>query len=92
MTPPGRPLQVRALQVTILAAVAWGIYRILAPDLRRLEWADVTRWRPEPAPLLASFALLVAVYIAHALLWRRIMADLGIGRPARSTIIRVYFL
>jgi glycosyltransferase 2 family protein len=92
VTPPARTLRIRALQVAILAAVGWGIYRLLAPDLRRLEWADVTRWRPEPLPLAASFVLLVAVYVAHALLWRRIMTDLGIGHPARSTTLRVYFL
>ena len=36
--------------------------------------------------------MLVAVYIAHAFLWRRIMRDLDIGRPDARTTIRIYFV
>jgi hypothetical protein len=43
-------------------------------------------------PLAASFTLLVGVYIAHALLWRRIMSDLQIARPTVRATLRVYFL
>jgi glycosyltransferase 2 family protein len=87
-----RRLLARALQATLLLAVAWGIYRVLAPELARLSWADVSRWRPAPLPLLASFTLLTGVYVAHALLWRKIMTDLEIGRPSRRTTLHVYFL
>jgi hypothetical protein len=87
-----RKAAIRILQLALVAAIAWGIYHALAPRLRDLTWSDVTRWTPAPVPLLASFALLLAVYFAHALLWRRIMSDLGIGRPSFATTVRVYFL
>lgn len=87
-----RRVALRILQLALIAAIAWGIYRALAPRLRDLAWADVIRWTPAPVPLVASFALLLAVYFAHALLWRRIMSDLGIGRPSFLTTVRVYFL
>lgn len=87
-----RALLIRLLQLALIAAVAWGIYRTLAPQLAGLTWADLTRWRPAALPLIASFVLLLAVYVAHALLWRRIMRDLGIGRLSVGSTIRVYFL
>jgi hypothetical protein len=86
-----RPL-IRLLQLALLAAIVWGIYRALAPQLADLTWADLTRWRPTPALLVISFILLLGVYLAHALLWRRIMSDLGIGRPSFGATMRVYFL
>jgi glycosyltransferase 2 family protein len=92
LTLNARRVLTRALQAALLLAIAWGIYRVLAPELSRLSWEDVTRWRPSAAPLIGSFLLLVGVYVAHALLWRRIMADLQIGRPSRATTLRVYFL
>jgi glycosyltransferase 2 family protein len=82
----------RLLQILLLAAVAWGIYRVLAPELSQLSRADLTQWRPAPLPLAASLLLLVAVYLMHALLWRRILTDLSIATPLVRTSIRVYFL
>jgi glycosyltransferase 2 family protein len=87
-----RRVLVRIGQVLLLLAIGWGLYRVMAPELGRLSWSELTRWRPAAAPLVASFGLLVAVYLAHALLWRRILADLGIARPTVGTTVRVYFL
>jgi len=86
------PSVIRALKALLLVLVVWGIYRALGPSIRQLTWQDLTRWRPAILPLLASFVLLLAVYIAHGLLWRRIMADLAIGRPTAAVALRVYFL
>src|SRR5690606_194971 len=61
-------------------------------QLGALSTADLRQWRPAPGPIVASTALLVLVYLAHAFLWRRIMHDLGIARPSRRTTVRVYFL
>jgi hypothetical protein len=83
---------IRAAQLMLLAAVASGIYRVLAAELAQLSLDDLLRWRPAPLPLLLSFALLVGVYCAHAFLWRRIMRDLGIGNPSARATLRVYFL
>jgi glycosyltransferase 2 family protein len=87
-----RKVLTRGLQAALLLAVGWGIYRVLAPELAQLSWEDVSRWRPATLPLLASFALLTAVYVGHALLWRRIMQDLDIGHPDVATVLRIYFL
>lgn len=88
----GRTLAIRLLQLALLAAVIWGIYRALAPHLDDLTWAELMRWRPAPVPLIASFVLLLTMYLAHALLWRRVMSDLDIGRPPLGATMRIYFL
>jgi glycosyltransferase 2 family protein len=87
-----RRVATRVLHVVLIAAIAWGIYSRVAPELARLSWQDVTRWQPAPLPLLGSFALLLGVYAMHALLWRRIMRDLGIGDPSARDTFRVFFL
>ncbi|HEX6309184.1 MAG TPA: lysylphosphatidylglycerol synthase domain-containing protein [Longimicrobiales bacterium] len=84
-------LTVRAVQLALLAIVAWGIFRVLSAELSRLSWADLTRWRPAALPLTASFLLLVGVYLAHALLWRHIVRDLQLGDLTLRETIRVYF-
>jgi glycosyltransferase 2 family protein len=87
-----RRVLIRALQLALIAAIIWGIYRVLVPELARISLADLLRWRPQPLPLLVSFVLLVAVYVAHAFLWRRIMRDLAIGRPSARATLRVFFM
>lgn len=88
----GRKLLTRVLQAALIAAIAWGVYARLQPELARLSWADVVRWKPAPLPLLASFALLLGMYGMHAVLWRRIMRDLGIGNPSTRATFRIFFL
>jgi len=83
---------VRAAQLTLVAVIGFFVYRALATDLRGLSWQDVARWQPDIALLALSLILLLTVYIAHAFLWRRIMADLGIGRPSARSAIRIYFV
>jgi hypothetical protein len=83
---------IRALQILLLAAVAWGIYRVLAAEFAQVSLADLLRFRPRALPLLLSFILLVGVYVAHAFLWRRIMRDLAIGQASARATLRVYFL
>jgi glycosyltransferase 2 family protein len=82
----------RLAQLLLLALIGWGIYRVLAPELGQISREDLTRWRPAPLPLLASFGLLTAFYVAHAFIWRRIVDDLGGGRPTVAATIRIYFL
>jgi hypothetical protein len=81
-----------AVQLVLVAAIVWGVYRALAPDLGELTRADLLAWRPRPGPLAASLVLLVAVYVSHAFLWRRILRDTGTGRPRAGVTVRVYFL
>jgi hypothetical protein len=82
----------RAAQVVIIVAVVYGIYRLLAPELRQLTAASLLEWRPGVPRLLLSLVILVGFYFVHAFLWRAIVRDLGVGTPDVRTTVRVYFL
>lgn len=82
----------RGAQAVILVAVLYGIWALLATELRELSWSDFTAFSPSPVRLVLSLVLLVGVYVAHAFLWRRIVIDLGVGRPDPRTTVRVYFV
>lgn len=87
-----RRLLLRAAQLLLVAAIAWGVWRSVAPGLAGVGAVDFLRWRPEPVRLFVSTALLLGLYLAHALLWRRIMADLGLLAPPAGLTIRLYFI
>jgi hypothetical protein len=87
-----RRLLLRLVQALLIAAIAWGVWRALAPALGELAAEDFLRWRPSPVRLAISIALLIGVYLAHAFLWRRILRDLDIGRPDARTVLRIHFL
>jgi glycosyltransferase 2 family protein len=87
-----RRTAVRLAQALILALVAWGIWRVAGAELARIDPAELRRWRPDIAMLALSTVLLLGVYLAHALLWRRIMADMGMSVATARTTLRVYFL
>lgn len=84
----------RTIALVLLGLVAWGLYNALRElfATQPVSWSDLAEWRPSIAPLLVSLVLLLAVYLTHALLWRRIMSDLGIARPSFATTLRVYFV
>ncbi|HSJ09100.1 MAG TPA: lysylphosphatidylglycerol synthase domain-containing protein [Longimicrobiales bacterium] len=88
----GPRLLARLAQLALLGIVLWFVYRAVAPQLAELQPGDLTRWRPAVLPLAGSFVVLVGVYVAHALLWRRILGDLALGRPSVRETLRVYFL
>lgn len=81
----------RVGQAGLVLLVAWGIHRAIA-GAGDFEWRALAAWRPAPGLLLLSLALLIAVYITHALLWRRVMIDLRVAAPSVRTTLRVYFL
>lgn len=82
----------RVAQLVLIAAVTWGVYRRLAPELDGLSWAQVRDLDPAPVPLVLSTVVLFGVYVAHAFLWRRIMADLAMPRARARETLRVYFV
>jgi glycosyltransferase 2 family protein len=88
----GRKTLWRIAQLVILAAVLFGIYRLLAPELRSLRWEDFRQWRPSTGRLVLSFVALLGMYLMHAFLWRRIAMDLGVGQPDARTTVRIYFV
>lgn len=83
---------VRGLQLALLAAVIWGVWGRLRPELGRLDAAELARWHPSALPLFGSLVAVVAVYLAHGFLWRRIVADITGRMPPRGSVIRVYFV
>lgn len=91
MTRPPRWL-LRAAQLLLIALVIWGIFRALDLNLSELRANDVARWRPAPDLVLLATVPLLAVYIAQAFLWRRIVTDLTDARPSAATTVRVYYL
>jgi hypothetical protein len=85
-------LLIRFLQLVLVALIAWLVWRSLAPELARVTVEEFLQWRPAVMPLLLSLLLLLAMYSAHALLWRRISTDLHAPRASLRTTFRVYFL
>jgi glycosyltransferase 2 family protein len=81
-----------AVQIVLLAVVVVGIYRVLAPQLRSLDIEDFRQFRPLTGRLILSVIVLVAVYLIHAFLWRRIVLDLDAGNPDARTTVRIYFM
>lgn len=82
----------RLLKALLLVVITWALYRALGLNVAELNRADLARWRPATVPLLGSAALLIAVYLTHALLWRRIVMDLVGESLAIGTALRIYFL
>jgi len=68
------------------------VYRAVAGDVRGIAWSDLSPWRPALLPLALSTVLLLAVNVAHAFLWRRILGDLRVGWPTARSTLRIYFL
>jgi hypothetical protein len=79
-------------QALAVVVVTWALFRMVGVRLEELDALRAADWQPAAGPLAASAAVLLVVYLAHALLWRAVMADLDVGRPSVRTAIRVYFL
>jgi hypothetical protein len=88
----GRRWVARIGKVALVLLVTWALYRAIGLNLSELSRADLGQWRPALVPLLISSALLIAVYLMHALLWRRIVGDLIGGPLPVGRSFRIYFL
>jgi hypothetical protein len=80
------------LQLALVAAVAWLLWRRLSPELGRLRPEDFARWRPSAALLVLSTAGLTLLHLFQAYLWRRVVIDVGAPAPDARTTVRVYFV
>jgi len=87
-----RPMLVRVLRLAVLGLIVWATYRALAPQIETLRGEDLAAVRPNWLLILLSTAGVVAVYIVHALLWRRITAALTHVNPPVRNALRVYFV
>ena len=92
MKPGHRRVLPKLAQALAVLVVTLALFRMVGVRLEELEALRATDWRPAAGPLVASAAVLLVVYLSHALLWRSVMADLDVGRPSVRTAIRVYFL
>lgn len=83
---------VRTGQVVLVAAVTYGIVRVLAPEIGKVTAKDFAQWKPNFALALLSLAMLTAVYLLHCMLWRSITAALGGVKPGLQSSLRIYFV
>jgi uncharacterized membrane protein YbhN (UPF0104 family) len=82
----------RVAQVVLIALIAWGIYRAVAPELAKLRVEDLLRYRPSALLLTISTVLLVGAYLMHGLLWRQIAVALSDARLSIRPAMRIYFM
>jgi len=92
MTSRHRRVLPKLAQALAVVVVTWALFRMVGVRLEELHALRASDWRPAAGPLIGSAAVLLVVYLSHALLWRSVMADLAVGRPSVRTAIRVYFL
>ena len=79
-------------RLALVVLVTWALYRALDLPLEDLDPRALARWSPDAWSIALSLLLLLAVYFAHAALWRRIASDLG-GEPIPlRDALRIYFL
>lgn len=79
-------------QVVLIVLVSYGIVRALAPELSKVSLQDFAQWRPRTGPLAVSLLMLIAVYLAHCMLWRHITTRLGGIKPGLKSALRIYFV
>jgi hypothetical protein len=82
----------RVGQLILIVAVTYGIVRALAPEVAKVSTRDFAAWRPAILPVLAATIMLLAVYLAHCLLWRVITTKLGGVKPGLKSALRMYFV
>jgi len=80
------------LQVGLTAVVTWFILDRVGVDLALLGAVDPSEWRPRPVLFVSSCALLVVGYLWTALLWGRLVLDLGGPRLPAWTSVRVFMV
>jgi hypothetical protein len=82
----------RLLQVVLLILVAWGIYRVLGPQVSRLTAEDLLHYQPSVTLLLLSSGLLLMFYFLQAWLWRMIAVALSGTSLSIRAAMKVFFL
>ncbi|HWV57798.1 MAG TPA: hypothetical protein VNZ57_10130 [Longimicrobiales bacterium] len=82
----------RILKAVIVVAITWGLFRATGLDLAQIDMAEIERLNPSGGLMVLSFVGLVAMYLWHAMLWRRIVTELSSCTLTRRRTIRVYFL
>ncbi|MCH7932358.1 MAG: flippase-like domain-containing protein [Gemmatimonadetes bacterium] len=87
-----KKVAVGLLQLGLTVAVTWFIFDRVGVDLAVLGTLNAGEFRPRPALLLASCAVLASGYLWSASLWGRLVRDLGGPRLPVWTSVRVFMV
>ena len=82
-----RRFALRSLQIGLTIIVTWFILDRVGVDASRLRGLDRSVWKPDLIPFTMSCLVLVGGYVLSAVLWGRIVQDLGgPALPARTSV------
>jgi len=83
----------RAVQLTLTVLVTWFIFARIGLTLDEIRAGDgILDWQPEPLRLLASCLVLSAGYAMSAVIWSRMVRDLGGPRVAPFAAVRLFMI
>ncbi|UCF19542.1 MAG: flippase-like domain-containing protein [Gemmatimonadota bacterium] len=92
MSPSIRRWALRVAQFVLTVAVTYFLFRSLRVSWKEVAAVDAAAWRPNWLPLLASFAVLLAVFAYLVELWSRMVQALG-GPPLRLVeAFKIFFV
>ena len=83
---------VRLAQLALTVVVTWFILERVGVDLTALGAVDPTEWRPNPFILALSCVVLLLGYLFSAVLWGRIVRDLGGPTLPATTAMRLFMV
>ncbi len=81
-----------AVRVVLTLALTFFLFRSLRLSWAQIAHLDPVAWRPRPVPLVASFALLLAVFTYLVALWARMVRSLGGPALGVGESMRIFFL
>lgn len=87
-----RRIAVRLVQLLLTVLVTLFILDRVGVGIDSLREIDPAAWRPEPLALLAATAVLVLGYLLSALLWGRMVRELGGPALGGWTVTRIYLV
>jgi uncharacterized membrane protein YbhN (UPF0104 family) len=92
MSASKRRWALRTAQLLLTLIATYFLFRSL-----RFSWAEIAdlgtvRWRPRPMLVVASFALLLAVFMYLVMLWSRMVRALGGPALGLGDSVRVFFV
>jgi len=83
---------IRLLQLLVTVVVTLFIFRRIGVSVDGLRGMEVHVWRPDLLPFLSASALLILGYFGSALLWGRMVRELGGPSLGVFTSVRIYMV
>lgn len=87
-----RKYGVPVFKAGLTVTVTWFIFNHVGVDFALLREVDAGAWRPRPALFLSSCVVLAVGYVWSALLWGRLVQDLGGPSLPFWTTVRVFMV